>query len=88
VLLRSVFSGRFQPMLDGQAAGPELDLCVPEGDWNWFSFDLHDLKAGSHTLKFSGRGASPQQRSLAQPRFAFGINSLVLLRLEDLTAAK
>jgi len=84
VLILSLFSGRYQPLLDGQPTGPELDLCNQGEDWNWFSFDLHDLKPGKHTLKFIGRGASPNQRTKAPPLFAFGINSVVLLRLEDM----
>lgn len=88
VVILSLASGRYQPFLDGQSVGPELDLCVLEEDWTWFSFDLHDLKAGKHTLKFVGRGASPHQRTKAPPHFAFGLNSLVLLRLADLTEQK
>ncbi len=88
VLIMSLSSSRYQPVLDGRPVGPELDLCVLEEDWTWFGLDLHDLAAGKHTLKFIGRGASPHQRTMAPPRFAFGLNSLVLLRLEDLTAPK
>lgn len=84
VLIESVFSSRYQPFLDGKSAGPELDLCNRGEDWTWYSFDLHDLVAGRHTLKFAGRGASPWQRSKAAGQFAFGMNSLVLLRLEDM----
>lgn len=84
VLILSLSSARYQPMLDGQPVGPELDLCVLEEDWTWFSFDLHDLQPGKHTLKFVGRGASPHQRTKAPPRFAFGLNSIILLRLEDM----
>ena len=84
VLVESVFSARYQPFLDGKPAGPELDLCNQGEDWTWYSFDLHDLEAGRHTLKFSGRGASPWLRSKAGSQFAFGMNSLVLLRLEDM----
>lgn len=88
VMILSVFSARYQPFLDGEAVGPELDLCNSGEDWTWFGFDLHDLKPGKHTLKFAGRGASPIQRTKAPPRFAFGINSLVLLRLEDMAGYK
>ncbi|NOS70277.1 MAG: DUF2961 domain-containing protein [Verrucomicrobia bacterium] len=88
VLILSLSSARYQPMLDGQPVGPELDLCVLEEDWTWFSFDLHDLKPGKHTLKFVGRGASPHQRTKAPPRFGFGLNSLILLRLEDMAGYK
>ncbi len=88
VLVLSVFSARYQPFLDGEAVGPELDLCNSGEDWTWFSFDLHDLKPGKHTLKFSGRGASPNRRTKAPPRFAFGMNSLILLRLEDMAGYK
>lgn len=88
VLILSLSSARYQPVLDGQPVGPELDLCVQEEDWTWFSFDLHDLKPGKHTLKFVGRGASPHQRTKAPPRFGFGLNSLILLRLEDMAGYK
>ena len=84
ILIESVYSSRYQPFLDGTPVGPELDLCNQGSDWTWYSFDLHDLAAGKHTLKFTGRGASPAHRTKAQPAFGFGINSLVLLRLEDL----
>lgn len=84
VLIESVFSSRYQPMLDGKPVGPELDLCNRGEDWTWYSFDLHDLAAGKHTLAFAGRGASPWQRTKAAGQFAFGMNSLVLLRLEDM----
>jgi hypothetical protein len=84
VLIESVFSSRYQPFLDGNPIGPELDLCNQGEDWTWCSFDLHDLKSGKHTLKFAGRGASPKKRTLAEAQFAFGLNSIVLLRLEDM----
>jgi len=84
ILIESVFSSRYQPFLDGAPVGPELDLCNQGSDWTWFSFDLHDLAAGKHTLKFAGRGASPAHRTKALPAFGFGINSLTLLRLEDM----
>jgi len=84
ILILSVFSARYQPFLDGESVGPELDLCSLDEDWTWFSFDLHDLQPGKHRLKFVGRGASPNHRSQAATRFAFGLNSLVLLRLEDM----
>jgi hypothetical protein len=84
VLIESVTSSRYQPFLDGKPVGAELDLCNQGSDWTWYSFDLHDLEAGKHTLKFAGRGTSPAHRSQAQPLFAFGLNSLILLRLEDM----
>jgi hypothetical protein len=84
VLIESVTSSRYQPFPDGKAVGAELDLCNQGSDWTRYSFDLHDLEAGKHTLKFAGRGTSPAHRSQAQPLFAFGLNSLILLRLEDM----
>ena len=84
ILIESVYSSRYQPFLDGTPVGPELDLCNQGSDWTWYSFDLHDLAAGKHTLKFAGRGASAAHRTKALPAFGFGINSMVLLRLEDM----
>lgn len=88
VLMPTVFGARYQPFLDGEAAGPELDLCNTGADWTWYGFDLHDLEAGKHTLKFAGRGASPHKRALAPPASAIGINSIILLRLEDMKGYK
>ena len=88
VLLPSLFSARYQPLLDGKELGPELDLCNTGSDWDWYSFDLHDLEAGEHTLKFAGRGASPRKRAKAPPAYAIGINSIILLRLEDMAGYK
>jgi len=84
VLVESVFSARYQTFLDGQPVGRELDLCNLGEDWTWYSFDLHDLAAGRHTLRFVGRGQSPSHRTLGGSQFAFGLNSLVLLRLDDM----
>jgi hypothetical protein len=88
VLVESVFSSRYQLMLDGQPVGRELDLCNQGEDWTWYSFDLHDLAAGKHTLKFAGRGASPGRRTKALAAFGFGMNALVLLRLENMVGYK
>lgn len=80
----SVFGSRYQPFLDDEPLGEELDLCVSGSDPLWVSFDLHDLSAGKHTLKFEGRGPSPKRRSMAPQGYAFGFNYLLLLRLEDM----
>ena len=88
VLILSLSGARYQPFVDDRPVGPELDLGALEEEWNWFGFDLHDLEAGKHTLKFVGRGASPQQRTKAPPRFSMGLSSLLLLRLEDMAAIR
>lgn len=88
MLLPSVLGSRYQPLLDDQEIGPEIDLCNTGADWDWYRLDLHDLEPGKHTLKFAGRGASPLKRSKAPPAHAFGMNSLILLRLEDMEGYK
>ena len=87
-MMPSVFCSRYQPILDDEEIGPVLDLCNTGSDWNWYSFDLHDLDAGKHTLKFAGRGASPRKRSKIPASHALGINSIILLRLEDMDGYK
>ena len=87
-LMQSVFGSRYQPLVDGKEAGPEIDLCNTGSDWNWFGLDLHDLQPGKHTLKFAGRGASPNKRSKAPATYAIAFSSLVLLRLEDMAGYK
>ena len=81
----SLYSSIYQPMLNGKPVGPELDMCYSGADPKWIRLDLHRLKKGTHTLRFEGRGASPNKRTSAPPAFAFGMAGISLLRLEDLT---
>ena len=83
-ITHSVFGSRYQPFLDGRPVGNELDLCISGADPFWVSFDLHELSAGTHTLRFEGRGPSPKRRSMAPQSYTFGLNHLLLLRLEDM----
>jgi hypothetical protein len=76
VLIETVFSSRYQPMLDGRPVGRELDLCSQGEDWNRRSLDLRDLAAGKHSLELAGRGASPARCTKALPAFAFGMDAL------------
>lgn len=83
-MMHSIFSSRYQAYLDGKSLGSELDLYFSGNDPIWENFDLHDLSAGTHTLRFEGKGASPNMRSMAPPAYYFGIGHLILLRLEDM----
>jgi len=83
-LTHSVFGSKYQPFLDDQPLGPELDLCISGHEPLWINFDLNVLTAGTHTIRFDGRGASPDMRSMAVPAYYFGMGYLVLLRLEDM----
>lgn len=87
-LLHSVFGGVYQPLLDGKPIGEPLDLCQQGFDPLWVRLDLHDLRPGTHTISFEGRGTSPQLRSKAPRMHAFGLRALVLLRLEDMAGYK
>jgi len=84
ILYQSVVGARYQPLLDGKPLGPVLDLCIDGADYLPVRLDLARLEAGKHTLRFEGRGASERHRTLAPPMYAIGINSLILLRLEDM----
>ncbi len=83
-LTHSLFSGVYQPFLDGKPLGPEIDLCATGSDPVWESFDLHELDAGTHTLRFECRGASPKMRTMAPKAYHLSVIYLVLLRLEDM----
>ena len=83
-MTHAVVGGIYQPVMDGKPFGAPLDLCVDGLDILWVRLDTHDLDAGKHTLRFEGRGVSPKMRMLAKPMYAFGLSSLVLLRLEDM----
>ena len=84
VIWHSVLGSVYQPYLDGEELGKPLDLCISGQDPVWVRFDLHELEAGTHTLRFKGKGASPNRRSMAPPAYAFGMTYLILLRLEDM----
>ncbi len=84
VLLDSVFGSRYQPFLDDEPLGPVLDMNSKGGDWREYVFDLHDLDAGTHTFKLSGRGASPNRRTIGPKLHAIGISTLILLRMQDM----
>jgi len=80
----AVFGAQYQPLMDGKPFGGPIDFGGDGLDMLYTRLDTHDLSAGTHTLRFEGRGASPQMRALAKPAYAFGIQSLILLRLEDM----
>lgn len=81
---QSLMNGIYQPMLDGKTIGPPLDMCIVNADPVWVNLDTHDLEAGKHTLRFEGRGRSPNMRAKSKPMYAFGLNAIVLQRLDDM----
>ena len=83
-IMHSVFGSRYQAFIDDKPMGAPRDFCISGADALWTRFDVHELKKGKPTLKFSGRGKSPRKRSLAVDWYAFSMNYLILLRLEDL----
>ena len=77
-------SAIWQPYLDDRKLGAPIDMVVPESQYVWHCFDLHDLQAGLHTLKFVKLEArSPQARSVSFGGSSFTFEWLTLLRLED-----
>jgi hypothetical protein len=53
-------------------------------NWKPYNFGLFNLKQGKHELKLVGKGPSPMIRASLTKKFAIGISSLILLRIEDL----
>ncbi|RLD66307.1 MAG: hypothetical protein DRI95_06985, partial [Bacteroidetes bacterium] len=80
----TLFSGLYQAYLDDKPIGKVMDLYISGNDVLWKNFDLHNLSPGKHTLRFEGKGASPNTRSMAPPAYYFGMDYLILLRLEDM----
>ncbi|MCF6287255.1 MAG: DUF2961 domain-containing protein, partial [Candidatus Hydrogenedentes bacterium] len=79
------FSAVFQPVLDGKKIGLPVDMAVADGGFTWHNFDLHDLEAGTHTLRFEKLDIrTPAMRSVDFTEDVFTIEYLVLLRLEDM----
>ncbi|MCG3199683.1 MAG: hypothetical protein GHCLOJNM_04207 [bacterium] len=84
LLWESLDSGVYQTFLDGAPVGRPLELVADGRDPVWTSFDLHDLAAGPHSLRFEGRGLPSNRRALAAKKYSFGMVYLILLRLEDM----
>lgn len=77
--------GVWQAQLDGQPIGAPIDMVVTESQFVWHDLDLHDLEAGTHTLRFdmlSKRGEA--SRSIALEATSFALEYLTVLRLEDM----
>lgn len=84
VLIDNIFGSKYQPYVDNQQAGPVLDFYSKGGDWREFSIGTFLFEKGRHTFKLKGRGESDQARRGVAAKYAVGISSLSLLRLEDL----
>ncbi|MBT3180263.1 MAG: DUF2961 domain-containing protein [Candidatus Marinimicrobia bacterium] len=84
VLVDGIFGCRYQPFIDNISAGPELDMVSKSENWKPYNFGLFNLKQGKHELKLVGKGPSPMIRASLTKKFAIGISSLILLRIEDL----
>lgn len=84
ILVDDLFGSLYQPFIDNQKAGPALDMSSKGEDWREYDFGYFELNQGKHTFLLEGKGAS-ESRHLALPeKYAVGISSLILLRLEDL----
>jgi len=84
VMFYAFMGGVYQPFVDGTPIGGEIDFCREGQDPVWTRFDVHDLDAGTHTLRFEGHGMSPNARTLAPKSYGLGLARLVLLRLQDM----
>jgi len=84
VLADAIYGGRYQPFVDEYPAGPELDMVSKGGDWTEYVFGLFKLEKGKHTFSLKGRGASPNIRHSIPKKFAIGISTIILLRIDDL----
>ncbi len=84
VLVDDLFGSQYQPLIDDKPAGALLDMLSSGGDWSEYVFGNFDLTQGSHRFKLQGRGASAGARPSLPKKYAIGISSLILLRLEDL----
>lgn len=75
----------WQPVLDDKPIGLPVDMVVTESQFIVHDFDLHDLSAGTHTLKFvKTSDRSPRKRSIEFGETRFSMEYLILLRLEDM----
>lgn len=85
VFLYGIPCGVYQPYFDGKPVGGPRDFVQGQYDPCWISFDTHDLKSGTHTLRFEGVGRpSPNARPLMPNMNGLGVAALLLLRLDDM----
>ncbi len=84
VLVDNLFGSQYQPFIDQQTAGPVLDMISKGGDWKGFDLGVFALEKGKHIFRLQGRGASLLLRPSIPEKYAVGVSSLSLLRLESL----
>jgi len=81
----SIFGAIWQPYLNGNPVGEPIDMVVPDSHRIWDDLDIHELEAGTHTLRFKRvPGHSPAQRSTRFSETKFTVEYFTLLRLEDM----
>ncbi len=87
-MVHALIGGIYQALLDGEPIGGPRDFCSVGMDILPVKLDVHVLKPGKHTLRFEGRGRSPNARVMARPLGKYpnglGLYYLLLLRLEDM----
>ena len=84
VLVDNIYGGKYQPFIDENPAGIELDMVSKGGNWTEYVFGLYKLEKGKHTFTLKGKGDSPKMRPSLPKKYSIGISSLILLRIEDL----
>ncbi|MFP4500986.1 MAG: glycoside hydrolase family 172 protein [Candidatus Hydrogenedentota bacterium] len=85
VFLYGIVGGIYDIALDGKPLGPPRDFVYGQYDPVWTDLDTHDLKAGTHTLRFEGVDAVPAGVRAIMPNLhGLGCAYLVRLRLDDL----
>lgn len=85
VFFFTLMSGIYQPYMDGNKIGNPIDFANSGYTPAFLSLDLHDLEAGTHTLRFEGVDAvSPLSRLMAPKYYGFSVIRFFLLRLEDM----
>ncbi|HOK10402.1 MAG TPA: DUF2961 domain-containing protein [Candidatus Hydrogenedens sp.] len=84
-MIFSIFSGVFQPYMDGKPFGAPIDFSAPGYDIAPVYLDIHELSEGIHTLRFEGIEQTPKHtRTMVPKTYGLGIANLLLLRLEDM----
>lgn len=89
VFVFGLMFGAYQPYLDGEKLGAPINFYIPNYDPRWVNLDIHDLKAGTHTLKFvSVPSEVREMRALAPKYNCIGLGALTILRLDDMEGYK
>jgi hypothetical protein len=85
IFVQGMIGGVYQISLNGKKLGEPHSFVVGQYDPMWLPLETHDLKAGTHTLRFEGVDRTPRgMRALMPKLHGLGCAYIIHLRLNDM----